>query len=157
MIDRLSQLLKLQIFNRRDMTSDNNRIAAVIFSRPWFGVLSTNSSSEIRNGNSWTKGIWILALDCRSRKHAELDLGHHCSCRWPSTWGLGYQQAYHSKVHGATMGPIWGRQDPGGPHVGPMNLAIWVVSTQTLHIGGSESSFLLKHFHYIRRCIRIVI
>ena len=25
------------------------------------------------------------------------------------------------------MGPIWGRQDPGGPHVGPMNFAIWVV------------------------------
>ena len=23
------------------------------------------------------------------------------------------------------MGPIWGRQDPGGPHVGPMNFAIW--------------------------------
>ena len=20
------------------------------------------------------------------------------------------------------MGPIWGREDPGGPHVGPMNL-----------------------------------
>ena len=31
-----------------------------------------------------------------------------------------------SKVHGANMGPICGRQDPGGPHVGPMNLAIWV-------------------------------
>ena len=31
-----------------------------------------------------------------------------------------------SKVHGANMGPIWGRQDPGGLHVGPMNLAIWV-------------------------------
>ena len=30
------------------------------------------------------------------------------------------------KVHGAHMGPIWGRQDPGGPHVGPMNFAIWV-------------------------------
>ena len=27
-----------------------------------------------------------------------------------------------SKVHGANMGPIWGRQDPGGPYVGPMNL-----------------------------------
>ena len=25
------------------------------------------------------------------------------------------------------MGPIWGRQDPGGPHVGPMNFAIWEV------------------------------
>ena len=35
---------------------------------------------------------------------------------------------YHSdiKIHEANMGPIWGRQDPGGPHVGPMNFAIWV-------------------------------
>ena len=32
-----------------------------------------------------------------------------------------------SKVHGATMGPIWGRQDPCGPHVGPINFAIWFV------------------------------
>ena len=23
------------------------------------------------------------------------------------------------------MGPSWGRQDPSGPHVGPMNFAIW--------------------------------
>ena len=30
-----------------------------------------------------------------------------------------------SKVHGANMGPIWGRQDPGGPHVGPMNFGKW--------------------------------
>ena len=30
-----------------------------------------------------------------------------------------------SKVHGAIMGPIWGPQDPGMPHVGPRNLAIW--------------------------------
>ena len=29
-----------------------------------------------------------------------------------------------SNVHGPNMGPIWGRQDPGGPHVGPMNFAI---------------------------------
>ena len=39
-----------------------------------------------------------------------------------------------SKVHGANMGPIWGRQDPGGPHVGPMNFVIWV----KCHIGGVE-------------------
>ena len=32
-----------------------------------------------------------------------------------------------SKVHGTNMGPIWGRQDPGGPYVGPMNFAIWDV------------------------------
>ena len=34
-------------------------------------------------------------------------------------------QAPDSKVHGANMRPIWGRQDLGGSHVGPMNLAIW--------------------------------
>ena len=33
-----------------------------------------------------------------------------------------------SKVHGTNMGPIWGRQDPGGPLVGPINFAIWVFS-----------------------------
>ena len=30
-----------------------------------------------------------------------------------------------SKIHGANMEPIWSRQDPGGPHVVPVNLAIW--------------------------------
>ena len=32
-----------------------------------------------------------------------------------------------SKVHGANMGPIWVRQDPAGPHIVPMNFAIWGV------------------------------
>ena len=32
-----------------------------------------------------------------------------------------------SKVHGANMGTIWDRQDPGGPHDDPMNFDIWVV------------------------------
>ena len=27
---------------------------------------------------------------------------------------------------GNNMGLTWGRQDPGGPHVGLMNLAVWV-------------------------------
>ena len=31
-----------------------------------------------------------------------------------------------SKVYGVCMGPTWGRQEPGGPHVGPTNLALWV-------------------------------
>ena len=35
------------------------------------------------------------------------------------------QRTPDSKVHAANMGSIWGRQNPGGPHVGPMNLAIW--------------------------------
>ena len=33
--------------------------------------------------------------------------------------------ATDSKVHGANMGLLWGRQDSGGPDGGPMNFAIW--------------------------------
>ena len=35
----------------------------------------------------------------------------------------------YNKVHGAITGPIWGRHDSDGPHVGPMNFAIMVVSS----------------------------
>ena len=50
--------------------------------------------------------------------HSLLD--HHWSC-WRLTNGA--STIPDSKVHGANMGPIWGRQDPGGPHAGPMNFA----------------------------------
>ena len=36
-----------------------------------------------------------------------------------------------SKIHGANMGPSWVLPAPGGPHVGPMNLAIWVCCSYT--------------------------
>ena len=38
-----------------------------------------------------------------------------------------------SKVHGAKMGPIWGRKVPGGSHVGPMNFAIWAFTIFSLN------------------------
>ena len=38
----------------------------------------------------------------------------------------------NNKVYGANMGPTWDQQDPGGPHVGPMNLAIWGVLQNTI-------------------------
>ena len=31
------------------------------------------------------------------------------------------------------MGPAWGRQDPDGPHVGPMICAIWVYLLKLIH------------------------
>ena len=44
-----------------------------------------------------------------------------CLIYWVRTW------MYPAiKVYGANMGPVWARQDPGGPHVGPVNFAIWV-------------------------------
>ena len=51
------------------------------------------------------------------------------------TWIWKIKRFPDSKVHGANMGSIWGRQDPGGPHVGPMNFAFWVVmfSAPSMH------------------------
>ena len=54
-----------------------------------------------------------------------------------SIWkrGISYPRPYiiklpklypDSKVHWANMGPIWDQEDPGWPHVGRMNFAIWV-------------------------------
>ena len=50
-----------------------------------------------------------------------LFLTQHCCCWWVYFMNIHLD----SKAHGANIGPIWGRQDPGGPHVGPMNFAIW--------------------------------
>ena len=48
------------------------------------------------------------------------------------TWEIaGNEACTDSKVQWANMGPIWGGQDPGGPHVGPMKFAIWVWETWT--------------------------
>ena len=47
------------------------------------------------------------------------------------------------------MGSIWGRQDPGGPHVGPMNFAIWLniqlrkIYDFDINMAAKHSSFFL--------------
>ena len=54
------------------------------------------------------------------------------------------QQNPDSKVHGANMGPIWGRQDPDGPHVGPMNFAIWEINFYICTGATNKRTYLLK-------------
>ena len=41
-----------------------------------------------------------------------------------------FMQYTASMIHGANMGPTWVLPVPGGPHVGHMKLAIWVVIIQ---------------------------
>ena len=41
---------------------------------------------------------------------------HHCDTDWYNP---------DSKIHGTNVGHNWGHQDPDGPLVGHMNLAIW--------------------------------
>ena len=61
-----------------------------------------------------------------------LGAGHLLALEVDSTYKgpvMGQQRADpDSKVHGANMGPTWGRQDPGGPHISHMNIAIWELS-----------------------------
>ena len=56
--------------------------------------------------------------------HSEHNDAHHATKQRVMLLS-GSRTVPDSKVHGANMGAIWGRQDPGGPHVGPMNIAIW--------------------------------
>ena len=44
------------------------------------------------------------------------------------------QEYPDSKIHKANMGPTWGRQDPGGPHVGHINLAIWLADNRVAQL-----------------------
>ena len=41
------------------------------------------------------------------------------------------------------MGPIWGRQDPGGPHVAPMNFVIWTSSLEIAQLEEKEGKIIL--------------
>ena len=50
-----------------------------------------------------------------------------------------------SKVHGANMGPIWGRQGSAAPHVDSMNFAIWGLFENT----GMNLLLLLKLVHIL--------
>ena len=54
----------------------------------------------------------------------------------------------HSKVRGANMRPTWGRQDPGGPHGGPINLVIWVCIINTSLFGTYQYLFYASYIIY---------
>ena len=58
------------------------------------------------------------------RVSSTIDAGELYTRGVPTRLGWWCQHIPDSKVHEAYMGPTWGQQGPGGPHVGPMNLAI---------------------------------
>ena len=67
--------------------------------------------------------IWLAMLHCTDNTNRT-----HCGKDMVLMALRPEQNGHHipdCNVHGANMGPIWGRQYPGGPHVGSMNLAIW--------------------------------
>ena len=79
---------------------------------PYRTVFSGNScwNSDINKGNSFE------GTPCLPRR-TFVDKG-----------AGGWITTLIARFMGPIWGPTWGRQDPGGPHVGPMNVAIWVRS-----------------------------
>ena len=61
------------------------------------------------------------------------------------------------------MGPAWGWQDPGGPHVGPMNFAIWEVKaaankqTNGFHDLPQQIHIIISHIMIIYISFRVVL
>ena len=61
-----------------------------------------------------------------------------------------------SKVHGANMGPNWGRQDPGRPHVDPMNFVIWDAIKYRLILGSCLSHCSRKGVRLIKKVVESI-
>ena len=81
-----------------------------------------------------TGGRWIPRTNGQWRGNVSIWWRHH-----GKTKPVSRIRFPDCKVRGACMGPTWDRQDPGGPHVGPMNLAIRVVHRYLCN---------LLHIHY---------
>ena len=91
---------------------------------------------------AWCKSVWLISFKWRigpwTVRYSQCRiLSVQTRCQWNNpeghgkmcyrkTWSTDYnKKKTDSKFHGANMGPSWGRQGPGGPHVGPMDLAMW--------------------------------
>ena len=60
-----------------------------------------------------------------------------------------YMHTPDSKFHGAIIGPFSGRQDPGGPHVDPMNFAIWDVFQIAGRLWNDNAQTLVVSLHKV--------
>ena len=85
--------------------------------------------------------IAILRIDSYGDNDEDIPLGEAQSSSGIAVmYSIYHPNVYYSKcpldskVHGANVGPILGRQDPGGPYVGHMNFVIWVSSTRQFYL-----------------------
>ena len=93
-------------------------------------------------------GIWYIYKEAWSLLfHFPLNLIDKLSCSFSRTMKQAHTVHFenspdNSKVYGVSMGPTWGWQDPGGPHVGP-----WVCIHGFVHIL-FYSQIMIKYIHF---------
>ena len=89
----------------------------------WF-IFTSATQRLIRYGPKWTTLSFLKRQICIQTRSDDV-FQSVTMCSYP-------HHSPDSKLHGANMGPIWGRQDPGGPHIGPMNFTIWELATKSV-------------------------
>ena len=91
----------------------------------------------------WCISRWNGKIHKSSTEYVYIYIQTQIQCRYSCMTLVDYHYATNptiqrsnpdSKAYGANMGLIWGRQDPGGPHVGPMNFTIWEVFLVQDHV-----------------------
>ena len=93
--------------------------AAGLVDSAWYRMVSTKQSASCTDFTMVFQGA-IWKYSCEGKVYGVF-------CEFIVWSALPVHSNPDSKVHGANMGPIWDRQGPGGPHVSPMNFAIWEV------------------------------
>ena len=98
-------------------------------------------------------GLWKMAgFPHQPTMHIINHIIHSCS-RYPQSIDQSHSTYPDSKFHVAHMGPTWVLSAPGGPHVGPMNVAIRVVGSHVMSPTDSpaatmlEPTFFCCHWH----------
>ena len=93
-------------------------------SRGWW--FETPSRSLWRHSNVLIMSVLLANCHCQMQEIGVLwsQMIPHFNCTWDILIRV-VNDSLDIKAHGVNMGPTWGRQDPGGPHVGHRNLAIW--------------------------------
>ena len=94
-------------------------------------ILALNESLDsrfnlLKSTRSYVQMQWLdkdVHVPVYQSQYVSLGLCFPCSVSQGAAWWKHFAEAEHHKppLIARFMGPIWGRQDPGGPHVGPMN------------------------------------
>ena len=106
-----------------------------------FGYRSFYSTRRVLSTNELKK-FHVNPVETCDKKDENLTLTYFVPIHKGPNGSCGPICSPDIKVYGANMGPIWGRQDPGGPHVGQMNFAIWVLRAN--YISCESSANLCK-------------
>ena len=97
---------------------------------PWILLLGSCQTSSQVTGDLWSRGVLAKRYNASKQVlYNEYMYYVIIKCRrYVLVFWRALVTSLITRFMGVNMGPMWGRQDPGGPHVGPMNKTIhWLI------------------------------